>query len=137
MKKQSRILFILIALIVFGIIYLIISLTQNVGKTDSTITMEKSVKNLQALYKNIDVKKANIQRSGSLEDNEQATILPDISEYPFIVNPTTDDFITIYASTEIANESNNSCGSSTDSFFLFATLRPLSLIITNSSKIQR
>ena len=108
MKKQNRILFILIALIVFGIIYLIISLTQNVGKTESTITMEKSIKDLQALYKNIDVKKANIQRSSSVTNNEQATILPDISEYPFIVNPTTDDFITIYASTEIANESNNS-----------------------------
>ncbi|MBR0427776.1 MAG: VWA domain-containing protein [Clostridia bacterium] len=108
MKKQSKILFILIALIVFGIIYLIISLTQDVGKTESTITMEKSVKELQALYKNIDVKKANIQRSSTAANNEQATILPDISEYPFIVNPTTDDFITIYASTEIANESNNS-----------------------------
>jgi len=108
MKKQSKILFILIALIVFGIIYLIISLTQNVGKTDSTITMEKSVKELQALYRNLDVKKANIQRSIAVDNNEQATILPDISEYPFIVNPTTDDFITIYASTEIANESNNS-----------------------------
>ena len=108
MKKQSRILFILIALIVFGIIYLIISLTQNVGKTESTVTMEKSVKELQTLYKNIDVKKANIQRSSSVANNEQATILPDISEYPFIVNPTTEDFITIYASTEIANESNNS-----------------------------
>ena len=46
MKKQSKILFILIALIVFGIIYLIISLTQDVGKTESTITMEKSIKEL-------------------------------------------------------------------------------------------
>ena len=107
MKKNNTFLFILIGLIVFGTIYLVVSLTQNVGKTSTTINMEKSIKNLNTLYKGINVKTSTVSRSNSITSNEEATILPDISEYPFVVNPTTDAFITVYSSTEKANEKEN------------------------------
>ena len=107
MKKNNTFLFVLIGLIVFGTIYLVVSLTQNVGKTSTTINMEKSIKNLNNLYKGINVKTSTVSRSNSITSNEEATILPDISEYPFVVNPTTDAFITVYSSTEKANEKEN------------------------------
>lgn len=107
MKKNNTFLFILIGLIVFGTIYLVVSLTQNVGKTSTTINMEKSIRSLNTLYKDINVKTSSLSRSNSITSNEEATILPDISEYPFVVNPTTDAFITVYSSTEKANENEN------------------------------
>ena len=108
MRKSNKFLFVIIAILVFGIIYLIVNLTQNVGKTTTTINMEKSIKDLNLLYKNINVKNSSIQRSNAILSNDQITVLPDISEYPFVVNPTTDNFITIYVSTEKANENENS-----------------------------
>ena len=107
MKKNNTLLFVLIGLIVFGAIYLVVSLTQNVGKSTSTINMEKSIKDLNTLYKDINVKTSTVSRSNSITSNEEATILPDISEYPFVVNPTTDAFITVYSSTEKANENES------------------------------
>ena len=108
MKGKNRFLFIVLALIVFGIIYLVISLTENVGKSKTTIDMEKYSKQLDSLYKGINVKNYNIQKSSAITDDDKTAILPDISEYPFVVNPTTDNFITIYSSTEKANENENS-----------------------------
>ena len=107
MKKNNTFLFILIGLIVFGAIYLVVSLTQNVGKSATTINMEKSIKSLNTLYKDVNVKTSTVARSNSITTNEEAAILPDISEYPFVVNPTTDAFITVYSSTEKANENEN------------------------------
>lgn len=104
MKKQNQFLFLLMGLLLFGIVFLVISLTNNVGKSESTINMEASVKQLNSLYKTINVNQAKSQRSASIDTDVQTAILPDISEYPFVVNPTTDNFITIYASTEKANE---------------------------------
>ena len=108
MKKQSRFLFVILALIVFGIIYLIISLTQNVGKTRDTIDREKYSKELNELYKNVNVKSYNLKKSNAITSGDQTAVLPDISEYPFVVNPTTDIFITIYSSTDKANSSEDS-----------------------------
>ena len=108
MKKDNKFLFVIIAIIVFGVIYGVISLTQNVGKTGSTVNMENSIKKLDSLYKDINIRNYSIQRSSSITTDDQVTILPDISEYPFVVNPTTDSFITIYSSTEKANEDENS-----------------------------
>ena len=107
MKKKNKFLFVVIAIIVFGVIYAIISLTQNVGKTTSTVNMESSIKKLDLLYKDINVRTSSIARSNAITSDEQVSVLPDISEYPFVVNPTTDNFITIYSSTEKANEAEN------------------------------
>ena len=108
MKKQNNFLIIILALIVFGIIYLIISLTQNVGKPRDVVDLEKSSKQLDELYKKINVKTSNLKRSDAITIDDKTVVLPDISEYPFVVNPTTDNFITIYASTELANENSDS-----------------------------
>ena len=104
MKKQNQFLFLLMGLLLFGIIFLVINLTNNVGKPESTINMEASVKQLNSLYKSITVNQNKSQRSSTIDSDIQTAILPDISEYPFVVNPTTDNYITIYASTEKANE---------------------------------
>ena len=108
MKNKNKFLFIILALIVFGVIYLVISLTENVGKTKTTIDMEKYAKQLNTLYKDINIKNYNIQKSNAITTNNNTAVLPDISEYPFVVKPTTDNFITIYSSTEKANEDENS-----------------------------
>lgn len=108
MKSKNKFLFIVIALIVFGVIYLVISLTEDVGKSKQTIDMEKYSKQLDSLYKTINVKNYNIQKSNAITADDKTAVLPDISEYPFVVNPTTDNFITIYSSTEKANEDQNS-----------------------------
>lgn len=108
MKSKNKFLFVILALIVFGIIYLVISLTENVGKSKTTIDMEKYAKQLDSLYKGINVKNYNIQKSSAITSDDKSVVLPDISEYPFVVNPTTDNFITIYSSTEKANENENS-----------------------------
>ncbi|MBR6034324.1 MAG: VWA domain-containing protein [Clostridia bacterium] len=108
MKDKNKLLFVLLALIVFGVIYLVVSLTENVGKTATTVDMEKSIKSLNSLYKTIGVRNYNIQKSSAITTDSATAVLPDISEYPFVVNPTTDNFITIYSSTEKANENVNS-----------------------------
>ena len=42
MKKQNQILFLFIGLLLIGIIVLAVTLTNNVGKPESTINMETS-----------------------------------------------------------------------------------------------
>ena len=107
MKKQNKFLFVLIGVLLFGIIFLVISLTKDIGKSNLTLSMESSIKDLDALYKTVSVKDYKVQKSNAITTNEQIAILPDISEYPFVVNPTTDNYITIYSSTEKANENYN------------------------------
>ena len=108
MKNKNKFLFVLIGLIVFGAIYLVISLTENVGKPKQTIDLEKYSKELSSMYKSINVKNYTIQKSNAITTDNESAVLPDISEYPFVVNPTTDNFITIYSSTEKANENEKS-----------------------------
>ena len=92
-----------IAIVVFGLIFGIVSVTQNWGKTKDTIDTEQSVKKLNQLYSKLNVNKLTPQKDAEFIDNENTTsVLPDIAEYPFVVNPTTDDFLTIYSSPEKA-----------------------------------
>lgn len=107
MGKKNGIIFFLIAVIVFGAIYIVINSTKDVGKTTSTVDLEKSEKELEVLYKDINVRTLPLQRGQVTTGEEQITILPDIAEYPFVVNPKTDNFITIYSSTEKANDTEN------------------------------
>ncbi|MDR1629480.1 MAG: VWA domain-containing protein [Oscillospiraceae bacterium] len=92
-----------IAVIVFGLIFAAVSLTQNWGKTKDTVNTEQSVKKLKQLYSKLNVNSLTPQMDEEYSADEQsASVLPDISEYPFVVNPTTDDFLTIYSSPEKA-----------------------------------
>lgn len=100
--KNNTLKLALMAVFVFGLIYGIVSLTQNWGKNKDTIDTEASIKKLNEMYSKLNVNKLTPRRDRDFFDDDEDTIaiLPDISEYPFIVNPTTDNFLTIYSSPE-------------------------------------
>lgn len=100
--KNNTITLIIIAIIVFGLIFSFVYFTQNWGKTKDTVNTEKSIKQLNKLYSSLNVRKLTPQKDNEYVDNESYSVLPDISEYPFVVNPTTDNFLTIYSSPEKA-----------------------------------
>ena len=56
---------------VFGLIFAIINLTKNVGKTTTTLDMEKSEKALEELYRDINVKTLPTQRGVVDTESEQ------------------------------------------------------------------
>lgn len=92
-----------IAIVIFALIFGFVSITQNWGKTKDTVNTEQSVKKLNQLYSKLNVNKLTPQKDVEFTADENTTsVLPDISEYPFVVNPTTDDFLTIYSSPEKA-----------------------------------
>jgi len=92
-----------IAVIVFTLIFGFVSITQNWGKTKDTVNTEQSVDKLNKLYSKLNVKKLTLQEDTEFTaDENTVSVLPDIAEYPFVVNPTTDDFLTIYSSPEKA-----------------------------------
>ena len=95
----------IIAVIVFGLIFGVVSLTKNWGKNKDTVNTETSVKKLNDLYGKLNISKATPKKDPdfSSDNDDLIAVLPDISEYPFIVNPTTDNFLTIYASPEKEN----------------------------------
>jgi Ca-activated chloride channel family protein len=108
-----------IAVIVFGLIFGVVLFTQNWGKNTNTIDAEASMKKLDNLYSKLSIRKLTPKLDpgfhGSDETAERIAVLPDISEYSFIVNPTTDNFLTIYSSIQktdwlidVANKFNKS-----------------------------
>ena len=94
----------IIAIVVFGLIFGIVTVTQNWGKSRDTVSTEAAMKKLDNLYSKLSVNKPTPKQDPSFQGNdenaEKIAVLPDLSEFPFIVNPTTDDFLTIYASVE-------------------------------------
>lgn len=118
LKSKAAVLGVM-AVIVFGLIFGVVSMTQNWGKNRDTVDTEASIKKLDSLYASLSVNKPTPKHDpnfrGNDENAEKIAVLPDISEYPFIVNPTTDQFLTIYSSVEkkdwlidIANQFNQS-----------------------------
>ena len=95
----------IIAIVVFGLIFGVVSLTKNWGKNKDTVNTETSIKKLNALYGKLNINKPAPKKDPdfSSDNDDLIAVLPDISEYPFIVNPATDDFLTIYASPEKEN----------------------------------
>lgn len=93
-----------IAVVVLGLIFGFVSITQNWGKNKDTVSTEASMKKLDSLYARLNVNKLTPKKDpyfqGADENAEKIAVLPDIGEYPFIVNPTTDNFLTIYSSIE-------------------------------------
>jgi len=104
-KKGSKTIFILagIAVVVFAVVFLGISLTKNIGKTNDVISIEYATAQLNDFYKNITVtdvparKDPNFIFSTSVKDS-----LPSISKYPPQVENTTPDYVEIFSSTEKA-----------------------------------
>ena len=116
--KNNGLKLVLIGILVFGLIFGIVSITQNWGKRKDTVNTEAAVKKLNNMYSKLNVVKSTPKRDSDFNEEdgaEKIAVLPDISEYPFVVNPTTDNFLTIYASTEkvdwmidVANKFNES-----------------------------
>ncbi len=101
--KNNIVKLVLIAVFVFGLIFGIVSITSNWGKTQATISTEQALKRLNSLYSRLNVYELTPKMDPEfIADEKTASVLPDISEYPFVVNPTTDNFITIYSSPEKA-----------------------------------
>ncbi len=118
-KKNNTVRLAVIAIVVFGMIFGVVSLTQNWGKSRDTIDTETASKKLDGLYSKLTINKLNPKLDpgfqGQDENAEKMSVLPDIAEYAFIVNPTTDQFLTIYASKDqtdwlmdVANKFNQS-----------------------------
>ena len=107
--KNNTIKLAVIAVIVFGLIFGIISITRNIGKKPGTVNTESALNALEKLYNRLDVKtltprKENVDLTG-VNSGEN---LPDISMYPFVANPTTSTYIEIYSSPEKAGENYES-----------------------------
>ena len=103
-SKNNIINLIAIALGVLVIILGFVYFTQNWGKSKDTIDMEHSLKDLNKLYSKLNVKTLTPKQDTNYSNGGTYTVLPDISEYPFVVNPTTDDYLTIYSSPEKAGD---------------------------------
>jgi Ca-activated chloride channel family protein len=94
-----------IAIIVFGIIYVGISLTKNVGKSPQTVTTENAMETMNRLYNDITVN--NIAaRKGQVNINSVSIeeSLPDISKYPPQVENLTENYVEIFSSVEKTGE---------------------------------
>ena len=109
MKKNNIIILAVIAVVVFGLIFGIVTITQNWGKSKDTVDTESAMKTLDRLYRKINIntpapRKENVDLSGV----SLTASLPDISMYPYVVEPVTPDYIEIFSSPEKAGSSYES-----------------------------
>ncbi|HWQ89698.1 MAG TPA: VWA domain-containing protein [Desulfitobacteriaceae bacterium] len=104
-KISNKVLFGVIgaAIIVFALVYLGISLTKNIGKSESQISTERAAKDLAAIIDNISVNTVPHQKGQvALQATDLKASLPEISKYPAQVDNSTPDYIEIFSSTEKA-----------------------------------
>lgn len=100
-KGKAVVVLGIIAAVVFGLVYFGISLTSNLGKSETEITAEDAAKRLDKLYKNIRVAQAEpIKGQIDLDPVAVGDSLPDISKFPISLENTTDSFVEIFSSTE-------------------------------------
>ncbi|HIW32860.1 MAG TPA: VWA domain-containing protein, partial [Candidatus Paenibacillus intestinavium] len=100
-KGKAFTILIVITIIVFGLVYLGVTLTSNLGKTSMEVSEEDADKKLDKLYKNINVTSAEpIKGQVDLDPVAIGDSLPDISKFPVSVENTTDSYIEIFSSTE-------------------------------------
>lgn len=117
--KTSIVIIGILAVVVFGIVFAVVNTTKNIDKPKNTMSTDVALKKLDTLYDKLKVNRPTPKKDPEFqpvdEYEEKIAVLPDISEYPFVVNPTTDDFLTIYSSedkaewfTDVANKFNQS-----------------------------
>ena len=102
-KKSGKLVGILIvmAIIIFGVIYGGITLTKNWGKSKDTISEENAVDKLNKIYKDIDVNKIEPRKAPiDLGVEDVKDTIPDIDKYPAQVENTTDTYIEIFSTGE-------------------------------------
>ncbi|MRN52306.1 VWA domain-containing protein [Paenibacillus monticola] len=98
----------IIAVAVFALVYFGISITSNLGKSQTEVSSEDAAKQLDKLYNNIKVTTA-AQVKGQIDLDPVAVgdSLPDISKFPISVDNTTDNFVEIFSSTEKSGTGND------------------------------
>lgn len=101
--KKPIVLLMILAIVMFGVIYLGISLTQDRGKDQRVISAENATEQLNKLYNQVDVQTVEARKEPvTLEETALEDTLPDISKSPVTVENTTDAYIEIFASPEKA-----------------------------------
>jgi Ca-activated chloride channel homolog len=91
------------AIIVFGLVYLGISITKNIGKSQNQISTENAAKSLTAIVKDVTVHTVTHEKAQvDLQSTDIKDALPDISKFPAQVENSTPDYIEIFSSTEKA-----------------------------------
>jgi len=96
---------VVMALIVFGLIYSGLNLTKNIGKSKQVVTTENAMESLNKLYSEITVNPVPARKEQvSIQAASVKDSLPDISKYPPQVDNTTSSFIEVFSSTEKAGD---------------------------------
>ena len=106
-------IFVGIAVVVFLGVFLGITMTQDIGKTEEQITTEKAEQTLNNLLgsiktETVSARKSAISDSDVLSDDQE---LPDIKSYPLSVTGTGDINIEIFSSPEKAGTGTDSISS--------------------------
>ncbi|MDT3427659.1 Ca-activated chloride channel family protein [Paenibacillus forsythiae] len=100
-KGKAFVVLGVIAAAVFALVYFGISLTSNLGKSQTQVTAEDAAKQLDKLYKSISATAAApVKGQIDLDPASVGDSLPDISKFPVSVTNTTDSFVEIFSSTE-------------------------------------
>ena len=104
MKEKSNTTRIVVAIAVLALIIIAVAAIGNLGAS-KPMSAEDAQKKLDSLYSRLYINRLPIKQDPDFllgDESETVLVLPDISEYPFIVNPSTGDFLTIYASPDKA-----------------------------------
>ena len=107
-SNKGILIIIVLAVIVFGVTFLVVNGTRDIGKTVSQTSEDQAMATMERLYKRIRVNTLP-PRKDQVELNpiNIADSLPDISKYPPQVENTTQDYIEIFSSVEKATVSSN------------------------------
>ncbi|MNO38257.1 von Willebrand factor type A domain protein [compost metagenome] len=103
MKKKGGffLISILLVILVFGLVYIGVNLTSNLGKSKAQVTTEDAGKQLNKLYSKISVTTEEpVKGQIDLTPVDVAESLPDISKFPIAVDSTNDNVVEIFSSTE-------------------------------------
>lgn len=104
-KKKGNIIGILIvmAIIIFGVIYGGITLTKNCGKSKETISKENATGKLKKICKDININEVEPRKAPiDLGVKDVKDTIPNIDKYPAKVENTTDSYIEIFSTGEKA-----------------------------------
>lgn len=103
MKKTTKFLLVSCSIViaVFALVYLGISITENIGKSDTEITAEEADERLSKLYSKVNVSSAELIKGQiDLDPVDISEELPDISKFEVSVDHTTESFVEIFSSIE-------------------------------------
>ncbi|MGG3309666.1 VWA domain-containing protein [Paenibacillus lautus] len=102
-KGNAFVVLVAIAVVVFVLVYAGITLTSNLGKSQTEVNSEGAAKKINKIYKDIVVTTADpIKGQVDLDPVSVADSLPDISKFPISVENTTDLYVEIFSSPEKA-----------------------------------